>query len=313
MPHCRVLRPVKRLFVGMLLAALPVFAQGDGGRLRGKVRILVTDRLGLGVACSVEVVSEPNRYHHIVTTGDDGALTVIDLQPGSYVLQIDEPGFATVSRAVEVRSMTPVAATFRLAPLSNPASNPTLETQLTIQGLPLTVNRSPDFGLVPEATTDDQQTTESAGIPAEEGQKAGAVVAVQSRRQDQAIHGRLVLSGGSYDSAGGYGRLQLAAGRNIVTATADGARTGHYLNPVVPANYTNGGTLADFAIDLARDFTPADHLAAMVRHRLSRYEIPNENLQQVAGQLQTGTSRSRSAGRFSMVQMGRWICLIGRS
>ncbi len=268
----------------MLLAALEAFAQGDGGKLR----IKVTDRLGLPIACSVEVVSEPNRYRQSFNTSDDGTLTISDLPPGSYVLHIDEPGFAAVSRPVEVGSMTPAVATFRLAPLPNPATNPTLEIELTIQGLPLTVNRSPDFGLVPEASTDDEQTTESAGIPAEEAQKADAVVAVQSKRPDQTIHGRLVLSGGSYDSAGGYGRLQLAAGRNIVTATADGARTDHYLNPVVPANYTNAGTLADFAIDLARDFTAADHLAAMVRHRLSRYEIPNENLQQVAGQVQTG-------------------------
>src|ERR1700722_1885092 len=280
----RVLRSVKRLFVVMLLSVLEAFAQSDSGKLR----IKVTDRLGLPVACSVEVVSESNRYHQIFTTSDDGSLTVSELQPGSYILQIDEPGFAAVSSPIEVGPRTPAVATFRLAPLPNPATNPTLETQLTVQGLPLTVNRSPDFGLVPEATTDDEQTTESTGIPAEQGQKAGAVVAVQSKRPDQTIHGRLVLTGGSYDSAGGYGRLQLAAGRNIITATADGARTDHYLNPVVPANYTNAGTLADFAIDLARDFTPSDHLAAMVRHRLSRYEIPNENLQQVAGQVQTG-------------------------
>jgi hypothetical protein len=280
----RVLRSVKRLFVVMLLSVLEAFAQSDSGKLR----IKVTDRLGLPVACSVEVVSESNRYHQIFTTSDDGSLTVSELQPGSYILQIDEPGFAAVSRPIEVGPSSPAVATFRLAPRPNPAINPTLETQLTVQGLPLTVNRSPDFGLVPEATTDDEQTTESTGIPAEQGQKAGAVVAVQSKRPDQTIHGRLVLTGGSYDSAGGYGRLQLAAGRNIITATADGARTDHYLNPVVPANYTNAGTLADFAIDLARDFTPSDHLAAMVRHRLSRYEIPNENLQQVAGQVQTG-------------------------
>jgi hypothetical protein len=66
-----------------------------------------------------------------------------------------------------------------------------------------------------------------------------------------------------------------------------GAHTDHYLNPVVPENYTNSGTRADFALNFARDFSLADHLAAIVRHRLSRYEIPNENLQQAAGQVQT--------------------------
>jgi hypothetical protein len=267
----------------MLLAVLEALAQGNGGELR----IRVTDRLGLGISCNVEVVNDPQHYHGSFATGDDGYLTVRDLLPGEYLLRIDEPGFTAVSRSVEVRSTSTEVLAFRLEPLADPANNPTLETELTVQGLPLTVNRSPDFGLIPEATTDDVQTTESVGIPAQAAQKAGAVVAVQTRRADQSIHGRLVLSGGSYDSLGGYGRLQLTAGRNIMTATASGAHTDHYLNPVVPENHTNSGTRADFALNFARDFSPTDHLAAIVRHRLSRYEIPNENLQQAAGQVQT--------------------------
>jgi hypothetical protein len=268
----------------MLLAAFEAFAQSGAGSLH----IKVTDQLGMGISCNVDVVSEQNRYHNSFATGDNGDLTITGLQQGEYHLQIDESGFEPVSRLVEVRSAASGVSVFRLVRQVDPASNRTLQTELTIQGLPLTLNRSPDFGLVPEASTDDPQTWESFGIPAEEGQKAGAVVAVQTRRADQSVHGRLVLSGGSYDSAGGYGRLQLTAGRNIVTATAAGARTDHYLNPVVPANYTNAGTSADFALNFARDFSPSDHLAAIVRHRLSRYEIPNENLQQEAGQVQTG-------------------------
>jgi hypothetical protein len=277
--------PQVSLFLMMLAAAAwHAFAQDNAGQLR----IRVTDRLGLGISCTVEIVNSANQYHRTFTTSDDGRLTVKDLQQGVYLLQIDDPQFTPVSQSVAVGSTQSALATIRLVPLDDPATDPTLETELTIQGLPLTVNRSPDFGLVPEATTDDQQTWESVGIPAEDAQKAGAVVAVHTRRADQSLHGRLVLSGGSYDSAGGYGRLQLSAGRNILTATASGARTDHYLNPVVPENYTNAGTPADFAIDLARDFTPSDHFAAIVRHRLSRYEIPNENLQQAAGQVQTG-------------------------
>jgi hypothetical protein len=268
----------------LVAAAWQAFAQDNGGQLR----IRVTDRLGMGISCAVEIVNSANQYHRTFTTGEDGRLTVKDLQQGPYLLQIDDPQFAPASQSVAVRSTGSASAMIHLLPLADPATDPTLETELTIQGLPLTVNRSPDFGLVPEATTDDQQTWESVGIPADAAQKAGAVVAIHTKRADQSLHGRLVLSGGSYDSAGGYGRLQLRAGRSLVTATASGARTDHYLNPVVPDNYTNAGTPADFAIDLARDFTAADHLAAIVRRRLSRYEIPNENLQQQAGQLQTG-------------------------
>jgi hypothetical protein len=273
---------LKRPFVWMLLAALEAIAQSDDGRLRVKV----TDRLGIGISCTLDLASEGNHYRQTFTTGEDGRLTVSDLRRGDYLLQIDEPGFAPVLRSIRVGATNSVA--IPLEPLADPAGNPTLQTELTIQGLPLTLNRSPDFGLVPQATSDDPSTWESAGIPADSAQKAGAVVAVETSRPEQSIHGRLVLSGGSYDSAGGYGRLQWAAGRNTLTATASGARTDHYLNPVVPANYTNAGTFGDFAVDASRDFSPADHLAAIVRHRLSRYEIPNENLQQQAGQIQTG-------------------------
>jgi hypothetical protein len=265
-------------------AALQACAQNNSGQLH----IRVTDRLGLGISCAVEVVSPANQYRQTFTTSDDGRLTIKDLQAGDYLLRVDDPQFEPVSQSVAVHATATATSVFRLSPLADSATDPTLETELTIQGLPLTVNRSPDFGLVPEATTDDEQTWESVGIPADAAQKAGAVVAIHTKRADQSLHGRLVLSGGSYDSAGGYGRLQLRAGRSLVTATASGARTDHYLNPVVPDNYTNAGTPADFAIDLARDFTAADHLAAIVRRRLSRYEIPNENLQQQAGQLQTG-------------------------
>ena len=64
--------------------------------------------------------------------------------------------------------------------------------------------------------------------------------------------------------------------------------TAHYLNPVVPENFTNRGTTGDFSARYERDFTPKDRLSLIVRHELSRYEIPNELLQQAAGQLQTG-------------------------
>ena len=76
--------PVKRLFVLMLLAALEAFAQGNSVELR----IKVTDLVGLGIACNVDVASEPNHYHHSFTTGDDGKLTITDLQQGDYLLQL---------------------------------------------------------------------------------------------------------------------------------------------------------------------------------------------------------------------------------
>ena len=56
--------------------------------------------------------------------------------------------------------------------------------------------------------------------------------------------------------------------------------TAHYLNPVIPENYTNRGTTGDFSLSYERDLTPKDRLTLSVRHELARYEIPNEQPQQ---------------------------------
>ena len=63
--------------------------------------------------------------------------------------------------------------------------------------------------------------------------------------------------------------------------------TDHYLNPVVPQNFSNTGTLGDFSVNYERDLTPKDRLRFIVRHEFSRYDIPNEQVQQAAGQRQT--------------------------
>lgn len=276
-------RSVKQVFVFLLLGACGAFAQSN----RGELRIRVTDRLGLGISCGVELTSAATGYRYSFTTDDDGKLTVKNLEEGIYLFKIAEPGYLPVSRSVEVGSTLHAISTIPLVPAPGPATNPTLVTELAVEGADLTANRSPDFGPQPETYSDDSET-ETVGIPAEVGEKMGAVVAAHISKPVQGAHGRLVLAGGSYDTAGAYAQLQLTAGRNIFDATAAGARTDHFLNPVVPENYTNAGTPADFAAGFARDFTPSDHLAVNVRHRFSRYEIPNERLQHNAGQLQTG-------------------------
>ena len=62
----------------------------------------------------------------------------------------------------------------------------------------------------------------------------------------------------------------------------------HFLNPVVPENFTNRGTTGDFSVNFERDLRQSDRLSLSLRHELARYEIPNELVQQQAGQLQTG-------------------------
>jgi hypothetical protein len=162
------------------------------------------------------------------------------------------------------------------------------QTQFVVDGIPLTDNRSPSFG--PEIEADDVESMSiyTAGIPAEYGRKMGGVVEVNTLQDSQAgFHGQLVLSGGSFDSAGAFAKGEYTWGKNSFGASASGSMTDHYLNPVVPQNYSNTGTLGDFSANYQRDLTSKDRLSFIVRHEVSRYDIPNEIVQQAAGQRQT--------------------------
>jgi hypothetical protein len=162
------------------------------------------------------------------------------------------------------------------------------QTQFVVDGIPLTDNRSPSFG--PEIEADDVQSMSiyTAGIPAEYGRKMGGIVEVNTLQDSAAgFHGQVVLSGGSFDSAGAFGQGQYVWGKNTLGVSASGSMTDHYLNPVVPQNFSNTGTLGDFSMHYQRNLTPNDRLSLSVRHEVSRYDIPNELVQESAGQRQT--------------------------
>ncbi len=155
------------------------------------------------------------------------------------------------------------------------------QTQFVIDGIPLTDNRSPSFGPEIEADDVDSLTIYTAGFPAEYGRKMGGVVEVNTLQDAQAgMHGQVVASGGSFDTAGAFARVQDSWGKNTIGGSAAGNMTAHYLNPVVPENYTNRGTTGDFSLSYEREITARDRVVLDVRHELSRFEIPNERLQQ---------------------------------
>jgi hypothetical protein len=162
------------------------------------------------------------------------------------------------------------------------------QTQFVVDGIPLTDNRSPSFGPEIEADNLESVSIYTAGFPAEYGRKMGGVVELNTLEDSQpGYHAELVLSGGSFESAGAFGRVQATVGKNTFSASASGDMTSHYLNPVVPQNYTNTGTIADFSVGYERDLTSKDRLRFSVRHELARYLIPNEQVQQAAGQIQS--------------------------
>jgi hypothetical protein len=155
------------------------------------------------------------------------------------------------------------------------------QTQFVVDGIPLTDNRSPSFG--PEVQADDAESLKiyTAGIPAEYGRKMGGIVEVNTlKNEDPGFQGQLTLLGGTYATGGIDTQDQYTWKGNTLGVSAAGNMTGHYLNPVVPENYTNNGTTGSFSVSYERNLTPKDRLTLSARHELTRYEIPNELVQQ---------------------------------
>ena len=165
------------------------------------------------------------------------------------------------------------------------------QTQFVIDGIPLTDNRSPGHGPEIEADDVDSMSVYTAGIPAEFGRKMGGVIEVNTLKDAKpGLHGGVDLSGGSFDTAAGAAQAQYAWRHSTLGGSASGSMTSHYLNPVVPQNYTNRGTTGDFSLHYERDVTEHDRLGFIVRRGLSRFQIPNEQIQQAAGQRQDGNN-----------------------
>jgi hypothetical protein len=161
------------------------------------------------------------------------------------------------------------------------------QTQFVVDGIPLADNRSPSFGPEIEADSVQSITIYTAGIPAEYGRKMGGVVELNTMRDSQpGFHGQVAVSGGSFDTLGSFAQGQYTWGKNTLGASASGSMTDHYLNAVVPENYSNTGTIGDFSLRYERDLTSNDRINLSVRHELARYDIPNEILQEQAGQRQ---------------------------
>src|SRR5256714_14741040 len=161
------------------------------------------------------------------------------------------------------------------------------QTQFVVDGVPLTDNRSPSFGT--EIESDDVQSMSiyTANIPAEYGRKLGGVVeVVTSKEARPGFHGKGVLGGGSFGTADAYFLGQYGWDKNVFGVTGSGARTDRFLNPPMAQNYSNSATTGDFSVRYERDFRDSDRMAVVLRHGVARFEIPNEQIQQAAGQRQ---------------------------
>jgi hypothetical protein len=163
--------------------------------------------------------------------------------------------------------------------------------QYVIDGIPMTENRSPSFS--PEIEVEDVQAMNvmTSGYPAEFGRKLGGVieVATTTDRRDGA-HGKFSALGQSFGTESGYARIQQGWKKSFVALSGDAARSDRYLDPPVEENFANSGTTGGAGLRFERDLTAGDRIRFSVQNRAVRFEIPNERIQQAAGQRQDRTS-----------------------
>ena len=173
------------------------------------------------------------------------------------------------------------------------------QTQYVVDGLPLTDNRSPAFA--PEIDADDVHAMNilTGGYPAEYGRKLGGVIEVATAGQARrGFHGSAGASLGSFATRSGDAAAEYGWPRTTISVTAGAAGTDRYLDPPIEENATNHGSTSHLAAHFEHDATDADRIGLIVRYGAARFLVPNERVQEEAGQRQDRESEE-TAAQFS--------------
>ena len=238
-------------------------------------RLIAT--LGLSpVETQVEVTSEgtlvdPSRTGTVYTVGSQTLAEALPNQPGRGVLNaVDaQPGWIYEANGV----LHPRGSEY--------------DVQFVVDGLPLTENRSPSSAPPFDSNDVESMRVMTANFPAEYGRKLGGVVEISPpKNTPMGWHGELEAEGGSFTAAAGHAALFFANSQNRFAVSGDGFHTDRYLDPPVLPNYTNRGNAGGFSASYERDFSQRDRLLLSVTQNAVRYLVPNELVQQQAGQRQ---------------------------
>ena len=171
------------------------------------------------------------------------------------------------------------------------------DTQYVVDGMPLYDNRSIAFAPAFENSELEAVSILTAGIPAEYGRRLGGVIALDTRRAGApGHHSEIDLQAGSYDTQIGSFAHQYVAERTVVSVGVQGGRTDRYLDPPSLENFTNKGTSGGFNARLERDLADRDRLTFYLRSNRTSFLVPNDLVQQEAGQRQDRRS-AETAGQ----------------
>jgi len=171
------------------------------------------------------------------------------------------------------------------------------QAQYVVDGLPLTDNRSPGFAPELDADTVHAIGVITGGYAAEYGRKLGGVIEVSTAADPRhGFHGDAALSvagdsTAAVDAAAGY------SGGGTIFASLNASTTDRYLDPPVEENFTNGGESWQGSVRAERG-----RIGAIVSRAKVRFQVPNDPLQQEAGQLQRRSS-AETATKLSYQQV----------
>ncbi len=171
------------------------------------------------------------------------------------------------------------------------------DTQYVIDGMPLYDNRSIAFAPAFENSEFEAVNVMTAGIPAEYGRRLGGVIALDTRRVGAlGHHSEVSLQGGSYDSYLGSVLHQYSRNRTAFSLGLQGGHSGRYLDPPSLENFTNKASSSGVNTRLEQDLSDRDRLTIYFRSNRTGFLVPNDLLQEAAGQRQDRRVRE-SAGQ----------------
>ena len=161
------------------------------------------------------------------------------------------------------------------------------DVQYVIDGVPVTENRSPAFAPSLDADAVESMRVLTANYPAEYGRKLGGIIEVTTEKNvPSGWHGEFDLGGGSFGTADGSLALSYSHAKDRLSVSGNGLYTDRYLDPPVLANYTNRANANGVSASYERDFSDLSRLRVSISHNEVRYLVPNELVQQQAGQRQ---------------------------
>ena len=173
------------------------------------------------------------------------------------------------------------------------------DTQYVVDGLPLTDNRSPAFAPPLGAESVRSLAILTGGYPAEYGRKLGGVIEVVTGAGGrQGVHGGAAFTAGSFETREGEASLGYATARQTLHVSGAASSTDRFLDPPVEENFTNTGMASRFAVRWESDLSRSDRIGLIARHGRLEFLVPNEHVQQAAGQEQSRNSRE-TAAQFS--------------